>query len=434
MIALATVFLPLALLQGGGRISSASPPTSGDPFRWPGVCFSPWVAGEDPNLGATITPAELERRMRWITADTRWIRTFGVDGGLEAAGAIAHALGLKAAIGAWLNGDPVQDWFQIARLVDMANAGEVDVAIVGSEALLRGDLTAAELISYLQWVRGAIPTHVPVTTSEVYFAYLQNPSLVQAVDLVACHVHPYWEGTPIEQALSSLDCRVAELRAAAGGKPIWVTETGWPDCGQTIPPAAVPSPANAARYFQAVASWAAATQTTVFWFSAMSEPFKALYEGPSGACWGYRDTQGSLKPGRERAFYGGVSLEGWSIASPPGGPGTPELDLLFVPPIGSPMDLRGRVLHVEPFETRIAVYIQVNGGYWTKPFAFAPLTAPGCDGTWITDITTGGIDEQATRVAAFLLPTGVNPPILLGAPSLPATLFPQALDFVEVVR
>jgi hypothetical protein len=33
-----------------------------------------------------------------------------------------------------------------------------------------------------------------------------------------------------------------------------------------------------------------------------------------------------------------------------------------------------------PSEHRVAVYIYVNGGWWTKPFRDAPLTSINCDG------------------------------------------------------
>lgn len=409
------------------------PPGQRTSHQLPGVCFSPWVAGEDPNRGATISPADLWTRMSWIAGDAEWIRTFGVDSGLELAGSYGHALGFKTAVGAWLGRDPAVNAAQISQLIALANAGDVDLAIVGSEVLLRGDLSKAELIAHIQNVRASIPASIPVTTSEVYSLYLINPDLIDAVDVVACHVYPYWEGVSLDEALPFLHCQVAKILAVAGTKPVHVTETGWPSCGPAFG-AAVPSPENAARYFLEVASWARATGIRTFYFEAVNEPFKVNYEGPAGACWGYRTSAGQLKPGMGRVFRGMLLPGSWSFSFLPGGPGQPEILFTHVPPIGSFEDLEGLVLHVDPPHTRIAIYIHVGSGWWTKPYANQPLTIPECDGAWITDVTTGGIDQQADRIAGFLLPLGVQPPVLLGAPSLPPSLYQQALDSLEVAR
>jgi exo-beta-1,3-glucanase (GH17 family) len=55
----------------------------------------------------------------------------------------------------------------ISNLIQSIRAGEVDVALVGSEVLLRGDLTAQQLIGYMQRVKREVPS-VPVATTDVY--------------------------------------------------------------------------------------------------------------------------------------------------------------------------------------------------------------------------------------------------------------------------
>ena len=56
--------------------------------------------------------------------------------------------------------------------------------------------------------------------------------------------------------------------------------------------------------------------------------------------------------------------------------------------------LRGRVHEVEPAAHRVAVYIHVGGGWWTKPTFAEPATVIEPDGTWTCDITTGGLDPR----------------------------------------
>ena len=117
----------------------------------------------------------------------------------------------------------------------------------------------------------------------------------------------------------------------------------------------------------------------------------------------------------------------------PGGPGDPVIEFTSVPPFGSFDNLEGRVLHVNPSEYRVAVYINVSG-WWNKPSFANPLTTIESDGSWVTDITTGGIDEQASRIAAFLVPVSYNPPLLSGNNTLPDELEQNAVAKVEASR
>ncbi len=44
------------------------------------------------------------------------------------------------------------------------------------------------------------------------------------------------------------------------------------------------------------------------------------------------------------------------------------------------------------------------------------------DRSWSTNIVTGGSDTQATKIAAFLVPSGYKPPDVKGDQQLPADL------------
>ena len=119
----------------------------------------------------------------------------------------------------------------------------------------------------------------------------------------------------------------------------------------------------------------------------------------------------------------------------PGGLGAPAMTFTSVPPLGSLVDdlLKGQVWHVNPVDYKVAVYIYVLGNWWIKPTYAEPLTTIRADGGWVTDIVTGGIDEQATRIAAFLIPNGYNPPVS-PTPILPAELIQNAVAKIEITR
>jgi len=119
-----------------------------------------------------------------------------------------------------------------------------------------------------------------------------------------------------------------------------------------------------------------------------------------------------------------------------GGSGDPCVELTVVPALGSHADLYGTVTHVNPCLYRVAVYIYVEagGGWWNKPLLAAPLTEIANDGTWTADITTGGTDEDATKIAVFLVPADCEVDILEGAAKLPTSLLDAAIAHDAVER
>jgi hypothetical protein len=112
------------------------------------------------------------------------------------------------------------------------------------------------------------------------------------------------------------------------------------------------------------------------------------------------------------------------------------IEITFLPPYGSFENLQGRVTcgGVTPETHRVAVYIRVFGGWWTKPYFASPLTTIQSDGTWTTDITTGGSDQLATDIAAFVVPVGYTSPAMSGGGTLPQELYTNAVAYTSVTR
>jgi len=109
---------------------------------------------------------------------------------------------------------------------------------------------------------------------------------------------------------------------------IIVSETGWPSCGNQVGDA-VPSPENASFYFLNFVSWARANNVPYFYFEAFDESWKAVYEGPQGACWGIWDKDGNLKPGMQDVFDGKVMQDNWSSTAIPGSLGSPCIGFTY---------------------------------------------------------------------------------------------------------
>jgi exo-beta-1,3-glucanase (GH17 family) len=397
-----------------------------------GLNFSPYEGSQDPNQGAVVSANQVERRMRIIAPYTKWIRTFGCTRGLEYAGAIAHRLQLKIGMGAWISADLAANETELEALIREAQSGNVDLAIIGTEVLLRGDLLPADLAAYIQRFRMEVP-NVPVATADTYSDLLENPEVMAECDVILANYYPYWEGVGLNAAIAWLHARHQRMVAAAGGKEVLVSETGWPSGGNSIADA-VPSLENAAFYFQNFVSWARAEGVDYLYFEAFDESWKSAYEGEQGANFGLWTAAGDLKPGMQAVFDGETVADNWTCMDIPGGSGTPAIEYSAVPPIGSSADLRGQVCHVSPGDYGIAVYIKVLGGWWTKPFWNNPVTPINCDGSWVCDITTGGSDSEATDIAAFLIPLTYTPPTAAWEGVLPAELYTTSVAYIEVKR
>ncbi len=420
--------LTMPVAFSGGRV--AARPTV--VYKTYGMDFSPYVDGQDPNLGSEISEAQLTARLQIIANNTVWARSFGCTHGLEKFGMVAHSLGLKAAVGAWLSSNTTANNQEIANLITAANAGQVDLAIVGSEVLLRNNMPEGDLIAYINQVRQQIPANIPVATADVYGKLLEHPAVIAACDVVLPNYYPYWEGVSINTSIATLHRQHQLVVAAAQGKPVIVSETGWPSAGNVICNA-VPSPANASFYFLNFVSWARANNVSYFYFTSLDEAWKSNYEGPQGAHWGVWDKDGVLKPGMQDVFDGQTMADNWTNAGVPGGPGTPSMEFAYVPPYGSSNNLFGQVFHVNTDDYKVAVYIYV-GGWWTKPTFANPLTNIGLDGSWECDITTGGNDPLATQIVAYLVPKTFSPPPMSGGQTLPPTLDQNAVAKTEIAR
>jgi exo-beta-1,3-glucanase (GH17 family) len=260
------------------------------------------LAGQDPDQGAVISEQQMRARMALIAPYTQWVRTYGMTHGLEAAGRVAHELGLKVASQAWLGPDVPGSGndLQIANLIAAGQAQEADLLIVGSEALFRDDLSADQLIAHIRKVKQAV-AGLAVATADTLAALEQHPTVAAEIDEVLVDIYPFWDGVALDEAVPWLSQQYQRAHKLAGNKPVIIAETGWPSCGAAVG-SAVASSENAARYFHDFVAWARANHVPYFYFEAFDEDWKAKHEGERGACWGILDRAGRLKPGMQDAF------------------------------------------------------------------------------------------------------------------------------------
>ncbi len=113
---------------------------------------------------------------------------------------------------------------------------------------------------------------------------------------------------------------------------------------------------------------------------------------------------------------------------------TKEISFTNVPAFNTTDNLAGVIWNASPKQYAIAVLINVGGLWWSKPTLSAPVTLVACNCSFVCDITTGGSDQLATRIIAYMIPITYSPPTALGTKDIPPDLIKNAVAFREAVR
>lgn len=256
-----------------------------------GICYSAYDEGQKP--GDILTEKQIRRRMAVIAPHTEWVRSFSCVEGNELIPKVAKELGLKTLVGAWLGDDLEKNAIEIQKLIELANAGYVDIAAVGNEVMYREDLSENELLGYIRQVKEALP-NIPVGYVDAYYEFENRPAITELCDVILTNCYPFWEGCPLEYSLLYMKDMYRRASRAGGGKPVIISETGWPNKGRNFH-GSVPSERNAIIYFLNAQLWSAAEDIPMFYFSSFDESWKVGAEGDVGAYWGLWDKTENLK-------------------------------------------------------------------------------------------------------------------------------------------
>jgi exo-beta-1,3-glucanase (GH17 family) len=133
-----------------------------------GLCFSPYLEGQQP--GSQIGEAQIRERLRILQPHARWVRSFSCTDGHEQTPRVAHELGLKTLVGAWLGTDAEINEREVQGVIEVARAGHADIVAVGNEVLLREDMSEDELLACIERVKDALPG-VAVGYVDAYYLF-----------------------------------------------------------------------------------------------------------------------------------------------------------------------------------------------------------------------------------------------------------------------
>lgn len=258
------------------------------PTKVEGFSFSPMRGEQSPLSGDLPSLEDIDADLALLAGDAHAVRTYTVRGDMGEVPRLAVAHGLNVALGAWIGADADTNKAELERLVSVyrANHRQVVRVIVGNEAILREDQTVPQMIAHLKRVDRSV--WAPISTAEPWHIWLDHPELVEAVDYIAVHLLPYWEGLPVDMAVDYVLERYRQVQAAYPDKPIVISEVGWPSNGR-IRQAAIPSRANQARFLRRFLAAAEREQITYYLMEAFDQPWKRRIEGEVGSHWGIFD-------------------------------------------------------------------------------------------------------------------------------------------------
>ncbi len=142
-----------------------------------------------------------------------------------------------------------------------------------------------DLIKLIQRVKRSSP--VPVTTGEIWTVWIDHPELASAVDFIAAHILPYWEGFSASTAVDHTIEFYDKLRQMHPGKRIVIAEFGWPSAGYNF------HNANPGRMEQAEVLRDFVTRAEAYGIDyniveGIDQPWKTM-EGGVGPYWGLFD-------------------------------------------------------------------------------------------------------------------------------------------------
>ncbi|MDX2503723.1 MAG: glycosyltransferase [Gammaproteobacteria bacterium] len=261
---------------------------------WPttiqGFSFSPLRAHHDMANKQHPTEEEISADLALLSGKTHAVRTYSISSTLGKIPELARKYDLNVALGGWLDKDKEHNSLEIKALIDIADKNRRNVVrvLVGNEVLLRGDLSAKELIEHLDHVRTELG--MPVSTAEPWDIWAKNPELVKHVDYIAVHMLPFWEGISLDNAVGHIENRMQYLKGLYPGKPIVITEVGWPSRGRTQKEA-VASEANEATFLRRFLQNADKNNYIYYLMEAFDQPWKQELEGSVGAYWGVYDSE-----------------------------------------------------------------------------------------------------------------------------------------------
>jgi len=339
------------------------------------VSYTPFRGTQSP-LGpdSPVDPRQIDEDLAQLKQITDCVRTYSVDHGLDQIPELAKRHGMKVLQGLWLSNKPELNRKQIATTIALAKRfpDVIAAVVVGNEVLLRGEMSAPDLVRTIREVKAQVS--MPVTYADVWEFWLRH---------------------------RDVDAIRKQVAAAFPDKDVFVGEFGWPSAGR-MREGALPSPVNQAYAMHAVLDRAKRENYRVNLIEAYDQPWKRWLEGTVGGHWGLFDAYGR----RAKFVWGGAVSNHphwpWQAA---GGVGLAAL--IFA----TALAVRGRIPAAASIGwwLRLAAIAIVSGtliGWTVANVALESLTA----GDWLRSLAWAAVALMAPLVGAAALTSGASAP------------------------
>lgn len=166
---------------------------------------------------------------------------------------------------------------QLDGLVAGISVGSEDlyrISPIGQASSPDPGASPTQLVNYIKEVRdtikGSCLEKAPIGHVDTWTAYVNetNKPVIDAIDWIGMDAYPYYENTKpngLENAAKLFQAAIDNTNSVSGGKPIWITETGWPVSGPKDG-AAVPGTDAAQTFWQEIGC-PMFGNTNVWWFT-----------------------------------------------------------------------------------------------------------------------------------------------------------------------
>jgi len=218
------------------------------------------------------------------------VQAYSTDDPIEAFEA-AIETNTSLLLGIWTSGtkDINNDLNALKKAVTKFGTKFTDLVIgisIGSEDLYRTSETGIinksgvgagpkEIVAFINDYKTAFKGtplgSVPVGHVDTWDVWVNgtNKPVMDAIDWIGVDEYPYYEngkGNGIKNSGKLFDRAFDAVVAAANGKAVWVTETGWPTSGPAWDQA-IPSPENAKYYWNEIGCRKLFNKVPTFWYN-----------------------------------------------------------------------------------------------------------------------------------------------------------------------
>ncbi|WLE98806.1 MAG: glycosyl hydrolase family 17 protein [Candidatus Electrothrix communis] len=296
-----------------------------------GINYGPFHnAGQTP--GTPVSEEQIKTDLQIINkAGFKYIRTYGLNSGLDKIITVANQYfpHLKICIGVYESSadhdntaNPSSTKSQLIQAVSLANTYDNVVCIVVGNECLQGDpqagahwVLAQTVLDDLAYVRNNLDAarkeQIVLSTALTYAAAHGDTSDAGGnirdqlkanysnIDVWMINIYPFFKPGGIESSEAAinenLDWNYQEFNNiyASTGRPIIISETGWPSAGSSYG-LSIPNLENQRAFTQISYQWFVAKQWSGFLFEMFDEPWKTA-EGDTGPHWGLYDKDGQTK-------------------------------------------------------------------------------------------------------------------------------------------